>query len=153
MDRQDPAVEVARELASLWSLHRTNEFARYLEDAYGHGPESCPRFDRILVAEALTGDVASGVIGSVIRRWWVIDDLGFREVDVQSLDFTERAGFYLAPIRKFFMERDRVAIGERLGPAIGWRMVGRYLSDKVSSCLVDLKTVWISASKGVSDSP
>ncbi|MBI5365817.1 MAG: hypothetical protein HZA54_02170 [Planctomycetes bacterium] len=136
------ALHLARKLALMWRVHRSQHFAERMARTYRLSVDALPRFDGIYIAQAEYGDAARGEIGSVLRRLWVVDDAGLRPAADGPRDFATRGLFYVAPVLKFFGEGDLVTLGERWGPDIGGRWIGRVAVCVDRLHFIGLRTSW-----------
>lgn len=139
------SLEIAQQLAEMWALHKTQSFAHYLSATFGRSFTEIPKFERIYIAECETGDAVKGVIGSEVARWWAVDESGLSEIDVEAIDFRTQGDFFCTPVLKFLRQGSAVAVGERLGPAVACRKVGKF-NQESDQPLVDMKTVWVYSS-------
>jgi hypothetical protein len=135
---------IAHWLAGVWSGHRSDQFLDYLAETYGKRVDRPPSFDCIYIAEAEEGDLDSGRIGGIIKKWWKVDNVGLTEVRRPNLPATDEPGLFdQRPVLKFFTDGKRVVIGERLGPKLICRKAGKVEITEASVGIVDVRIIWM----------
>lgn len=139
---------ISRELANIWSLHKSPAFREYLESIF-HRPFPAPvRFDKVYIVEADDGDIEFGSLHD-FKRWWEVDDCGMREMasppSLATLDDAQnvRQGFYTTPIVRFFCEGNRILIGESYGPHLIARTSADITYEASGIALRNRSVVWL----------
>jgi hypothetical protein len=124
------ADDVARLLSNVWTFYRSSCFLEYVANTFRKTMTEWADFQCIYIGLAHSGNVVDGVvIGSV--KWWVVDDAGFRRCGTPKLPMYPsdpenlHNGFYRIPTMRFYIEGDRIAVGESFGPMLLSRKVGR----------------------------
>ncbi len=133
---------VARKLSELWRFYRTPEFLEYLLVTYKASVSENPTFEKICIAEAENGDIEFASIGGIIKRWWVIDDGGLRTVKKPDKAHQEVNVFDPHPVVKFYMENNKIIIGERLGPDLISRKRATVTEQGGDVVISDLVVTW-----------
>lgn len=126
MAQPETSDAVARCLGELWMRYQSIEFGPYLQQTYGIAVDPLPTFECLYIAEVVQGDFASGSLGSIVKQWWSVDQSGIKLVAnprIQGRDTEET--FFERPWIKFFLDGDRVVLGERLGPDLMSRRLAR----------------------------
>jgi hypothetical protein len=148
------AQQIAIELSQIWYYQKSPEFGAYIENTYGHKTNVIGPFSCLLIAEAECGDAFNGMIGGIIRRWWVMSDAGLSSLnDVSLLSqinslLNADQSLYTHPIVKFYYEGDVITIGEDYGPEFVCRKVGKIKQVGDHIAINDLKIVWVATSLG-----
>jgi hypothetical protein len=134
---------IARWLAGIWELHRSEPFAAYVATTYGMHVDHCPLFDRVYIAEAESGDLAMGRIESFVKKWWRVDDRGLVEVCRSELRSTDGPEIFdHRPLLRFLTDGERIVLGERLGPGLICRKTGKVVAKEGAVSITDLRVVW-----------
>jgi hypothetical protein len=134
---------VAYWLARIWEYHKPKSFAEYIGATYGKYPEALPSIDCVYIAEAKSGDLDAGQIGSIIKRWWKLDDTGLILIRMPSLPpLNEAILFDPRPIVKFYTDGERVVFGERLGSSLICRKVGNLVVTGTSVSIENIRLIW-----------
>jgi hypothetical protein len=143
--RTEPSQEIAAWLAGLWELHKSKNFHDHVRKIYGRDIDESPAFECIYVAEAESGDLLHGQIGGIIKKWWQVNDSGLVAITKLNLPARdEPVGFDRCPVLKFFTDGKRVVLGERLGPDLISRRVGRLVFHENGISIEDLRVLWTS---------
>ena len=143
LTREEMSPAIALWLAGVWRCHKSDQFLDYVAKTYGKPTDRPPSFDCIYIAEAEEGDLDSGRIGGIIKKWWKVDDAGLTEVRKPQLHSTnEPVLFDQRPVLKFFTDGKRVVFGERLGPNLVCRRAGKVLGTQASVCITDVLLLW-----------
>ena len=161
MDEVEMSDAIARSLAWVFPQQRESSFLDYLSLTYSEVVAVVPAFECVCVAEAECGDVRTGEIGGIIKRWWLAGGGGcrpalFRDLppfvdDFNSAERTDRV-FYRFPLIKFLREEMTVAFGETFGPRLVCRKIGHLQQSAGGISIVDVRLVWNVKSLG-RDSP
>ena len=142
---------VAGLLAWIFPRHREPTFLDYLSLTFSEAIAALPRFEKLCLAEAENGNVEKGEIGGIIKRWWLADEDGFRSVNWGEMprfaeDFNDAEGtdrmFYRFPLVKFLREGAMITFGEKFGPNLACRKVGRMQQAAGNISIVDVRLVW-----------
>ncbi len=84
---------IARQLAQVWTIHRTPAFVEYLRQTFGCEPLKPVRFAGIFSLQMIGGyffpDLPAGP-GPVVERLWLTDDTGFRASSLGELMSVEK---------------------------------------------------------------
>jgi len=132
-------------LSKLWNLHKTEGFKTHLMMTYGLRFDPLPTFECIYIAEAMEGDLEQASIGSIINKWWRIDDSGLSDVRRIVLDSDEQTNvFYKHPILKYYTDGFRIVFCERLGQNIISQKVGNVILKKGEVSVEQIQIMWIS---------
>lgn len=151
MDEGELSDAIACSLAWVYALHRDPSFLDYLSLTYSESLAELPVFEKLCLAEAEYGDAKTGVIGGIIKRWWLTDQEGCRSVPYGDLppftaEFNAAEGteqvFYRFPLIKFLREEMTVTFGEAFGPRLACRKVGRVQQLDGSISIVDVRLIW-----------
>jgi hypothetical protein len=127
MQVEQTTTAIARELASLWQLHQTSAFERYVIEAYGEAVKLRPHFRCLYIGETEEGDLQTGPKPGLIRSWWQVDDRGLRPVKRPNFDWDTDDTFYATPEILFCVVGDEVVLVETLG-----RRLRRWLRGKLN---------------------
>lgn len=134
---------IALWLAGIWGLHKSEPFAAYLARTYGKQVDHLPSFACVYIAEAESGDLDTGQIGGIIKKWWMVDDTGLTEIRRPQLPSTDDAVLFdHRPVLKFFTDGERVVFGERLGPDLICRKAGKLIAKEGSVSVTDIRLLW-----------
>ena len=152
MSRQSASLLIAQTLAKAWEFHQSPSFVDYAKEAFGCSIDKPVKCDEIYIGEAEEGDARAGMIGSMIKQWWIVNDSGLIATEFANLPFWRddpenlRLSFYLKPVIKFFFEGENITIGEAYGPEMRCRKIGTvsFMDDSVK--FLDLKVEWNSRS-------
>lgn len=139
---------VAGYLATLWSRHKSRPFIKTLAEDFGYETARPPCFERVYIAEISNGNAQKGEIGNEVTQWWIVDDAGLREVEVEGIEFEAQGDFYKCPVLKFHIDGEWVATGEKLGPRISIRRTGCIVESSDGARLQDVKTIWTQSTLG-----
>ena len=151
MDECELSDAIACSLAWVYPFHRDPSFLDYLSLTYSESLAELPVFEMLCLAEAEYGDAKTGVIGGIIKRWWLTDQEGCRSVPYRDLppfttEFNAAEGtdqvFYRFPLIKFLREDMSVTFGEAYGPRLACRKVGRVQQLDGSISIVDVRLIW-----------
>jgi hypothetical protein len=151
MDAAELSNAVARRLAWIFPRHRDVAFLDYLANTYSLRVTESPQFDALCLVEAENGDVETGAIGGIVKRWWLADQTGFRTVAwcglprfVDDFDDADRTGrtFYRFPLVKFLRAGMQITFGEAFGPDLACRKVGRIQQTNGGVAIVYVRLVW-----------
>jgi hypothetical protein len=115
MQLEQTTTAIARELGSLWALHQSPAFERYVVEAYDIAPPAPPHFRCLYIGECEEGDFKLGPKGGLIKRWWQVDDQGLKEVERPELDWDDNIPYYPTPEILFYVAGNEVSIVETLG--------------------------------------
>jgi hypothetical protein len=126
MQTEQLSTAIAHELASLWGLHQSPAFDRYLQDAYGVTISSRPAFRCVYIGETEDGDFDTGPKGGLVKHWWQVDSEGLREIDRPKLDWDTDETFYPTPELLFFAREGLITTVESLG-----RRMRRWVRGKI----------------------
>jgi hypothetical protein len=134
---------IALWLAGIWALHKSERFLAYVTEIYGKPVDHLPSFECVYIAEAESGDLDTGQIGGIIKKWWMVDDTGLSEIRRPQLPLTDDpALFDQRPVLKFFTDGARVVFGERLGPDLICRKVGKLIAKRAAVSVADVRLLW-----------
>lgn len=134
---------IALWLAGIWSFHQSETFADYVAKTYHKHVAQLPSFECVYIAEAASGDLDTGQIGGIIKKWWKVDDTGLTEIRRPRLPSTdEPVLFDRRPVLKFFTDGERVVVGERLGPNLICRQAGKLVATEASVSVTDVRILW-----------
>jgi hypothetical protein len=132
----------------IWGLARTDAFRDYLAAIYGRRFATRPQFEKLYVAEAERGNLAyAGLHG--MARWWEIDDSGFRPSQWPNFlndpdnPLHARAGYYITPFIRFYVEGTALLLGETYGPTLISRQQGTLSLQQGQVEFTDQRVVWI----------
>ena len=120
---------IAEILSDIWNRHQAGDFESYILRTCGVAVSSSPLFESIFISKAEEGSIERDFLKSAVK-WWKVDDAGFgpcgRPSQLTKGDDPEniKNGFYRWPTLRFFVEGDRVLIGEMYGPSIFARKTG-----------------------------
>jgi hypothetical protein len=133
----------------MWAGHRQPWFADYLAATFGEPFPEMPAFEALCLLEGeYGGNVATGDIQSGIGRYWLADDRGFRELQYREMprwwqEWNECGTcFYRFPAITFIHDGTGVAFGEKLGPRLNARKVGKLRVQSSGLEVVDVRLVW-----------
>ena len=139
-------------MAEAWPFHQTPGFADYAWQTFGCEIEHVQKFDGIYLAEAEIGDASAGIIGGLIKRWWLVDDRGTTPTCSVKLphdwDAPKNLRFkcYIFPVIKFLHQANDIAIGEAFGPEMRCRKVGKVVLANSIVTLDQVRLLWSSKS-------
>lgn len=143
----DLSPAIAGWLATLWAFHKSDPFAAYVAKTYGQTVTQASSFDCVYIAEAESGDLEAGQIGSIIKKWWKVDDSGLTEIRRPQLPTTDSSALFdRRPVLKFFTDGDRVVFGERLGPNLICRKAGKLSTAEGLVSVKDVRLLWTAGS-------
>jgi hypothetical protein len=159
MNHQFVCENIARQLASVWAIHRDPAFVKYLLQTFGCEPLKPVRFAGIFSIQMIGGyffpDLPAGP-GPVVEGMWLTDDTGFRPssmkelLPVENLDSENPLVVYdqahrsYQPIRfqpllllyprfNFCVREDKLIYIEQFGNLAGCKKVGKLvIGDSVS---------------------
>src|SRR5438270_11243288 len=112
---QTTTAAIARELGSLWALHQTPAFERYVAEAYGVASPAPPHFRCLYIGECAEGDFTTGPKGGLVKHWWQVDDQGLKEIERPKLDWDSNGPYYPTPEILFYVAGHQISIAETLG--------------------------------------
>ncbi len=134
---------IATWLAGIWSFHKSKAFADYVAKTYGKHVARLPSFECVYIAEAESGDLDTGQIGGIIKKWWRVDDAGLTEIRRPQLPSSDEAVLFdRRPVLKFFTDGERVVVGERLGPHLICRQAGKLVATEAYVSVTDVRLLW-----------
>jgi len=136
---------IAKSLAELWHLHKTDAFRAYISKAFGKRIDVLPQFDWLLVAECESGDINSGTLNSVYTRIWKVDDSGCNRSNARSIVFDIEREFFKAPLIRFYHEGNTLLIGERFGPKLMCYKRGSITIEGDNVIVENLVVSWMSS--------
>jgi hypothetical protein len=138
---------IAMLLADIWAFHKSASFAGYIANTYGKCVDRLPSFECVYIAESESGDLDNGTIGGVIKKWWRVDGSGLTENWRPRLPSTDEPGLFdRRPVLKFFTDGERVIVGERLGPNLNCRKLGRLINTATLAWLRYARLLWTTKS-------
>jgi hypothetical protein len=134
---------IALWLAGIWGLHKSEPFSAYVAGTYGKDVDHLPSFECVYIAEAESGDLDTGQIGGIIKKWWMVDNTGLTEIRRPQLPSTDDPVLFdQRPVLKFFTDGERVVFGERLGPDLICRKAGKLIAKEGSVFVTDVRLLW-----------
>jgi hypothetical protein len=149
MEAADLSMRLARLFTWVWAGHRQPWFADYLAATFGGSFPVLPAFEALCLMEGEHGgDIATGSIQSGVGRCWLADGRGFRELPPGEMPrwWEDWNGcgdrFYRLPMVHFIQDGSGVAFGERLGPELNARKVGRLRDQPGGLEVAEVRLVW-----------
>jgi len=139
--------EIAHILSQAWNLYNSANFVRYLEFTFGKELASPPKFERLYIAQASCGDALKGVIGGEIEHWWYMENGRLNDYDDKEFKYVVKDDFYLEPVIKYYADGGWLAIGERLGPSISCRKVGKLEHKDGGLAITGIRVIWSTNSR------
>jgi hypothetical protein len=147
VDDEFCAANIVFLLAETWKLQKEDDFLVYLAQVSGRSVSVKPSFDRIIISQAEEGDFADGGLAGE-STYWQVDDQGIILVSAQQMvdgwcDRNKTLGdFYITPTIRFYNEGQNILIGERYGPELFSRKVGKLVWQNDRLILTEVRIIF-----------
>ena len=138
---------VLRNLVDLWTA-RLPALADYLQATFCFTPVRPLEVSRLFIAQMADGDVATGNIGGLFSRKWVLRGDVLESValdyDYDKMYDTDQADeIYLSPSFLYCYQGDAVLLSERYGPGLKHRLRGQIVN--IGQPSIEWVTLWSTA--------